>query len=117
MVRQRCEARLRRRYPASTSLLIRRRSDVDLPGDGRTGMRVEEALCRDRKTLGVSRVRRHPGLAQRQSSVRGVANADEAEPLGLRHRRQTRRPEFAWGKGGWVIGTIERHGLADLGGP
>ena len=50
-------------------------------------MAVEEALRGDRHLLGILAVRRHPGLADRQPSVRGIADADEAKPLWLPRAR------------------------------
>src|SRR5258707_13056725 len=97
-----------------TPHLFRRRHDVDLPADRRTGVPMEEALCGDRKLLGVLAVLPHPGLADRQPPVRGIADADKAEPLGLFERGESRGPDLARRERRRMIRTVERHRLADL---
>src|SRR5665213_4051729 len=89
---------------------------MDLPADRRTGMAVEEALRGHDELLGLTGVRRHPGLAGRQSRIRGIADTDEAEPLRFLERRQSGRPYLAWRERRRMVGAIERHRLADLGG-
>src|SRR5437868_663404 len=75
--------------------LFRRRHDINLPADRRTGVAVEEALRGDRKLLGVLAILPHPGLADRQPPIGGIADADEPEPPGLLKRGQPPRPELA----------------------
>src|SRR6266446_10533678 len=54
--------------------LFRRRHDIDLPVDRRTGVAVEETLRGDCQLLGVLAILPHPGLADRQPPVRGIAD-------------------------------------------
>src|SRR6185437_5549330 len=97
--------------------LFRRRLHIDLPRDRGAGMALEEALRGHDLLLGIRRVFLHPLLAHRQAAVGLVADADEAEALGLLERGQARRPDFAGCERRGMIRTVERHGLADLGGP
>src|SRR5260370_11123344 len=96
-----------------TPHLFRRRHDVDLPADRRTGVPMEEALCGDRKLLGVLAVLPHPGLADRQPPVRCIAYADKAEPLGLFERGESRAPDLARRERRRMILTVELHLLSD----
>src|SRR5258708_35795256 len=75
-------------------------------------MPAEETLRRHRKLLGVLAVLPHPGLADRQPPVGRIADADEAEPLCLIKRGQSRRPEFSGREWRRMIRTIKRHRLA-----
>src|ERR1700680_697625 len=54
-----------------TPHLFRRRHDIDLPADRRTGVAAVEPLGGDRKLLGVLAVLPPPGLAGRQPPGRG----------------------------------------------
>src|ERR1700730_3871933 len=96
--------------------LLRRRHDIDFPGDRRTGVSVEEALRGDRNLLGVLAVGRHPGLADPQAAVRRIADTDKAKPPGLLDRGQPRRPDFARREWRRMIRTVKRHRLTDLSG-
>src|SRR6266404_7770612 len=87
--------------------LFRRRHDIDLPVDRRTGVAVEEALRGDCHLLGVLAILPHPGLADRQPPVRGIADADEPETPGLLKRGQPRRPELARRERRRMIRTVE----------
>src|SRR5258708_1891954 len=92
--------------------LLPRRHDVAFPADRRAGMPAEETLCRHRKLLGALAVLPHPGLTDRQPPVCRIADADEAEPLCLIKRGQSRRPEFSGREWRRMIRTIKRHRLA-----
>src|ERR1700756_4706053 len=76
------------------SKLLPRRLNVDLPRDRWSRMALEEALRGPHQLLGVGRILLHPGFAGGESVVGGIADADEAEPLGFLQRGQAGGPQF-----------------------
>jgi len=68
--------------------LFRRRRDKNFPVGRRPRMPAEEPLRGHHHLLGIFGILRHPSLADRQPPIRGIADADEAEPLGFLERSQ-----------------------------
>src|ERR1700745_3663236 len=87
--------------------LLRRWLNINFPRNRRAGMALKESLGRHDHLLGILRIRLHPGVAARKPGVGGIANADEAEPLGLVQRGETRRPQFARREWRRVVGAVE----------
>src|ERR1700687_5383729 len=98
------------------SFTIGRKDDEYVPFGRSAGRPAIESPRCDHHLLSICRIPLHPGVARLLIPGADFADADEAITLRLVERRKPRRPDFIRRQRHRVIGAIECHRLADIGG-
>src|ERR1700687_4509342 len=92
------------------------RKDEYVPCGRSPGRPAKDSPRCDHHLLSTCCIQFHPGVARLLIPGADFADADEAITLRLVERRKPRRPDFIRRQWHRVIGAIECHRLADIGG-